>query len=176
MISFNLSELAVVGNYILKGQDLVVNAVSTDSRKCENSLFIALKGEKFDGHDYIEKAIEGGAVAVVSSKLLPESITERVSVIICDDTLKALGYCGYLVRRKSKAKVASLTGSCGKTTVKELTHAILSICGNTICTQGNFNNDVGVPLTLMSITKTLNMQWSSRAQVTYLILLIPVSL
>lgn len=169
MISFNLSELAVVGNYILKGQDLVVNAVSTDSRKCENALFIALKGEKFDGHDYIEKAIEGGAVAVVSSKLLPESITERVSVIICDDTLKALGYCGYLVRRKCKAKVASLTGSCGKTTVKELTHAILSICGNSICTQGNFNNDVGVPLTLMSITKTLNMQWSSRAQVTYLI-------
>lgn len=153
MISFSLGELATFGNYILKGQDLVIDAVSTDSRKCKNALFVALKGEKFDGHDYIEKAIEGGAVAVVSSKVLPESITDRVSIVLCDDTLKALGYCGYLVRRKSKARIASLTGSCGKTTVKELTHAILSICGNCMCTQGNFNNDVGVPLTLLSLTK-----------------------
>lgn len=153
MISFSLSELATVGNYILKGQDLEVNAVSTDSRKCKNALFVALKGENFDGHDYIEKAVEGGAVAVVSSKVLPESITDRVSVVLCDNTLKALGYCGFLVRRKSRAKVASLTGSCGKTTVKEFSHAILSLCGNCICTQGNFNNDVGVPLTLMSITE-----------------------
>lgn len=121
MISFSLGELATFGNYNLKGQDLVIDAVSTDSRKCKNALFVALKGEKFDGHDYIEKAIEGGAVAVVSSKVLPESITDRVSIVLCDDTLKALGYCGYLVRRKSKARIASLTGSCGKTTVKELT-------------------------------------------------------
>ena len=99
MISFSLGELATFGNYILKGQDLVIDAVSTDSRKCKNALFVALKGEKFDGHDYIEKAIEGGAVAVVSSKVLPESITDRVSIVLCDDTLKALGY--------SKLQIAS---------------------------------------------------------------------
>ena len=156
MISFKLSELAIYGNYKLQGNDAVINAVSTDSRNCKDALFVALKGEKFDGHDFIEKAVDNGAIAVVSSKELPDNITSKVSVILCNDTLKALGYCGYLVRRQCKAKVASLTGSCGKTTVKEFTQAILSECGNSMCTNGNFNNDVGVPLTLMRLDNSLD--------------------
>lgn len=151
MISFTLGELSILGNYVLLGSDKKIDHVSTDSRNCSGALFVALKGERFDGHDYIEKAIEAGAVAVVSQKLLPKSITDKVSVVLCDDTVKALGYAGLLVRRKSRAKIASLTGSCGKTTVKELTFSILSECGSTLCTQGNFNNDIGVPLTLLNL-------------------------
>ncbi len=151
MISFKLSELAVFANYKLIGKDCEINAVSTDSRKCKNALFVALIGERFDGHDFIAKAIENGACAVVSSKVLPQEISSKIPVILCGDTQKALGYCAYLVRRKSKAKIASLTGSCGKTTVKEFTHAILSLCGKSMCTNGNFNNDIGVPLTLLRL-------------------------
>ncbi|MGN1280813.1 MAG: UDP-N-acetylmuramoyl-tripeptide--D-alanyl-D-alanine ligase [Succinivibrio sp.] len=153
MISFRLSALAMLGNYTLLGPDVQISRVSTDSRNCEGALFVAIKGERFDGHDYIEKAIEAGAQAVVSSRVLPDNIISRVSVVLCDDTVQALGYCGLIVRRQSKAKVASLTGSCGKTTVKEFTFSILSQCGNTLCTQGNFNNDIGVPLTLLNLTQ-----------------------
>ena len=156
MISFPLSHLAIFANYKLVGKDLEVKAVSTDSRACKDALFVALVGERFDGHDYIAKAIEGGAVAVLSSKPLPVEIESKVSVVYCSDTQKALGYCGYLVRRQCKAKIASLTGSCGKTTVKEFTYAILSECGNSMCTNGNFNNDIGVPLTLLRLDNTLD--------------------
>ena len=124
MISFKLSELAIFGNYKLLGQDVVINKVSTDSRDCKDALFVALKGERFDGHDYIGKAVENGAIAIVSSKVLDPNAFKNVSIVLCNDTLKALGYCGYLVRRQCKAKIASLTGSCGKTTVKEFTHEI----------------------------------------------------
>lgn len=153
MISFKLSELAVYANYKLLGADREISAVSTDSRNCKDALFVALVGERFDGHDFIEKAIDNGAVAVVSSKVLPENVVNKVPVVLCNDTQKALGYCGYLVRRQSKAKIASLTGSCGKTTVKEFTHSILSLCGKSMCTNGNFNNDIGVPLTLLRLEK-----------------------
>ena len=156
MISFKLSELAIFGNYKLLGQDVVINKVSTDSRDCKDALFVALKGERFDGHDYIGKAVENGAIAIVSSKVLDPNAFKNVSIVLCNDTLKALGYCGYLVRRQCKAKIASLTGSCGKTTVKEFTHEILSLNGNSMCTNGNFNNDVGVPLTLLRLDNTLD--------------------
>ena len=68
MISFKLSELAIFGNYKLLGQDVVINKVSTDSRDCKDALFVALKGERFDGHDYIDSAIENGAKAVLVEK------------------------------------------------------------------------------------------------------------
>ena len=80
MISFKLSELAVFGNYLLKGNDLEISSVSTDSRACRDALFVALIGERFDAHDFIEKAIENGAVAVLASRKLPEQIENRVAV------------------------------------------------------------------------------------------------
>lgn len=151
MISFKLSELAVFGNYLLKGNDLEISSVSTDSRACRDALFVALIGERFDAHDFIEKAIENGAVAVLASRKLPEQIENRAAVIYCDDTQRAFGICGYLVRRKFKGTVASLTGSCGKTTVKEFTNSILLENGSSMCTEGNFNNDIGVPKTLLRL-------------------------
>ncbi|MDD6319093.1 MAG: UDP-N-acetylmuramoyl-tripeptide--D-alanyl-D-alanine ligase [Succinatimonas hippei] len=150
MIEFKLSELSSECGGTLGGSDLEVKAVSTDSRSCSGALFVALTGERFDGHDFIKKAVENGAVAVVVSKDIPKC---GVSVVKCADTVRALGTCGRLVRMRSKAKVASLTGSCGKTTVKELTAGILSKSGPTIATSGNFNNDIGVPLTLLRLER-----------------------
>lgn len=149
MIDFKLSEVATLALATLKGQDLNISKVSTDSRDCAGALFIALKGENFDGHDFIDKAIDNGAVAVALSSDRPLSVPK----IICKDTLRFLGLCGLCVRRKSKAFVVALTGSCGKTTVKEYTNSILSFKGKTIATNGNFNNDVGVPLTLLRLQR-----------------------
>ncbi len=151
MIEFKLSELAEIAGACLQGADLGIKKVSTDSRDCKGALFIALKGERFDAHDFIGKAVENGAAAVGVSRDI--SLPAGVSVIKCADTLRLLGLAGLLVRQKCPAKVVSLTGSCGKTTVKELTAAILSEVGKTQCTKGNFNNDVGVPLTLLSLEK-----------------------
>ena len=86
MISFKLSELAIFGNYKLLGQDVVINKVSTDSRDCKDALFVALKGERFDGHDYIGKAVENGAIAIVSSKVLDPNTFKNVSIVLCNDT------------------------------------------------------------------------------------------
>ncbi len=147
VIDFKLSEVASLAFASLIGQDLIISKVSTDSRDCAGALFIALKGEKFDGHDFIDKAVANGAVAVALSTDRPLNVPK----VICKDTLRFLGLCGLCVRRKSKAFVVSLTGSCGKTTVKEYTNSILSLKGKSIATNGNFNNDVGVPLTLLRL-------------------------
>ena len=149
MIDFKLSEVLSLDSATLEGEDLNIKAVSTDSRNCQGALFIALVGEKFDGHDFVAKAIENGAVAVAVSR----EIKVSVPCVKCADTLRFLGLCALVVRRKCQAKVVSLTGSCGKTTVKEYTASILSLCGNTIATAGNFNNDVGVPLTLLRLDR-----------------------
>lgn len=151
MINFKLSHLAIFGNYKLIGFDQDISALSTDSRACQGALFVALIGQRFDGHDYIVKAIENGAKAILCSKPFDFEKYPNISVVLCEDTQKALGECAYLVRRQCKGKIASLTGSCGKTTVKEFTHSILSLNGKSMCTNGNFNNDIGVPLTLLRL-------------------------
>lgn len=156
MIPFKLRELCASAKGSLSGDDLTVNAVATDSRKTAGALFIALKGERFDGHDFLDKAIAGGAVALGVSREPDKSILDlcsqrHISVLRCADTLRLLGLSGKIVRDKSRAHVVSLTGSCGKTTVKELTALILSKKGRTLATAGNFNNDIGVPLTLLNL-------------------------
>ena len=148
MIDFKLSEAVELAQAFLFGSDMVIHSVSTDSRNCKGALFIALAGDKFDGHDFIAKAIENGACAIALSKDVPCNIP----YVKCNDTLRFLGICSLCVRRKCKGFVVSLTGSCGKTTVKEYTSKILSLCGKTVATFGNYNNDVGVPLTLLNLT------------------------
>ncbi len=156
MIPFQLKDLCSSAQGVLSGDDLCIEAVTTDSRKAAGALFIALKGERFDGHDFLDKAIDGGAVALGVSKELDDSIKnlcqqKHIAILKCSDTLRLLGLAGKTVRDQSKAKVVSLTGSCGKTTVKELTALILAKKGKTLATAGNFNNDVGVPLTLLNL-------------------------
>ena len=148
MISFRLSELARRCAGQLRGPDLCVERVSTDSRECAGALFVPLRGERFDGHDFIADALGHGAVAVLTQRQLQSVPVPQLQV---DDTLHALGCCGQLVRERCPARLCSVTGSCGKTTVKEMTAAICRRRGRTVCTQGNFNNDVGVPLTLLRL-------------------------
>lgn len=147
MTDFFLSDLAVLAQARVEGADQKISRVSTDSRDCRGALFIALRGERFDGHDFTEQAEKNGAAALGVSRPCAGTLPR----ICCADTLRLLGLCGLLNRRRSRALVLSLTGSCGKTTVKEFCASILARCGKTVATAGNFNNDVGVPLTLLRL-------------------------
>ncbi|MCR5085491.1 MAG: UDP-N-acetylmuramoyl-tripeptide--D-alanyl-D-alanine ligase [Succinivibrionaceae bacterium] len=149
MIDFSLSELARACSGTLSGADLTISRVSTDSRDCQGALFVALAGERRDAHDFIPDALANGAVALGVARGGGQAPT-----VTCPDTLRLLGEAGALVRRKSRARVLALTGTCGKTTVKELTLSIMSGVGEAMATAGNFNNDIGVPLTLLRIAPT----------------------
>ncbi|MEQ9773104.1 UDP-N-acetylmuramoyl-tripeptide--D-alanyl-D-alanine ligase [Pectobacterium jejuense] len=149
MIRVSLQQLATVLNAQLIGNDIDIEDVSTDTRKLTSGcLFVALKGEKFDAHDYAADAVKGGAAALLVSKHLPIDVPQ----LLVSDTRLALGQLGAWVRQQSTARVVALTGSSGKTSVKEMTAAILRQCGSVLYTAGNFNNDIGVPLTLLRLT------------------------
>lgn len=149
MIALTLQQLAAITAGELFGGDLTFNAVSTDTRKVPaDALFIALKGERFDAHDFVGDAIANGAGALLVSKHLPVAVPQ----VVVKDTRIALGQLAGWVRQQSSARVVALTGSSGKTSVKEMTAAILRLCGETLWTAGNLNNDIGVPLTLLRLT------------------------
>lgn len=149
MIRVSLQTLARELRAELIGADAQIDVVVTDTRKVEaGCLFVALKGEKFDAHDFAVDAITLGAVALLVSKRLPVEVPQLVVV----DTRIALGQLGAWVRQQVPARIVGLTGSSGKTSVKEMTAAILRECGNVLYTAGNFNNDIGVPLTLLRLT------------------------
>jgi UDP-N-acetylmuramoyl-tripeptide--D-alanyl-D-alanine ligase len=143
---------------LLKGsQARSFSGISTDSRTIgEGELFWALKGETFDGHTFVKEAIRKGAAgAVVNKDWTPDGpLNTRVSLIGVRDTLKALGDLARRWRRRFEARVAAITGSGGKTTTKEMTYAILSLEGLTLKNEGNFNNLIGLPLSLFLLDKT----------------------
>ncbi|MCX6171148.1 MAG: UDP-N-acetylmuramoyl-tripeptide--D-alanyl-D-alanine ligase [Ignavibacteriales bacterium] len=129
-----------------------LSTVEIDSRKVKKgSLFVAIKGEKFDGHDFILDALKKGASAVIidSRKLKKFSFLE-IPVIAVDDTAKAFGELAKIWRNKLSAKVISISGSNGKTTVKEMTAVLLAEKYKVIKTEANNNNHIGVPLTILS--------------------------
>lgn len=149
MITTTLSWIAQQVSGRLDGDDCQISGVSTDTRTLQpNDLFIALTGPNFNGHRFVDKAIELGARAVIAS----EPVSAAVPVIYVDNTKQALGQLGGAVRASLPLKTVAITGSSGKTTVKEMTSAILSRRGNVLATAGNFNNDIGVPLTLLRLT------------------------
>src|SRR5476649_2450743 len=149
MIRVSLQALTSALNAELIGVDAQIDAVVTDTRKVEaGCLFVALKGEKFDAHDFAADAIAAGAGALLVSKRLRVELPQ----LVVADTRIALGQLGAWVRQQVPARVVGLTGSSGKTSVKEMTAAILRQCGNVLYTAGNFNNDIGVPLTLLRLT------------------------
>ncbi|OOF13030.1 MULTISPECIES: UDP-N-acetylmuramoyl-tripeptide--D-alanyl-D-alanine ligase [unclassified Salinivibrio] len=128
---------------------LDVAAITTDTRQVsEGALFVALKGERFDGHDFAEQAKQAGAVALVVSTPLDIDLPQ----LVVNDTRIALGQLGAWVKAQCQVPTIAITGSCGKTTVKEMLASILSRKGKTLATAGNFNNDIGVPLTLFRLT------------------------
>ena len=127
--------------------------VSIDSRKTsDGDLFVALVGERLDGHDFLSQVADraGGLVVTRADKRLP--LTQWV----VDDTTEALGQLALLQREKLSGTVVAITGSTGKTSVKELTASILSQLGSVHATRGNFNNHIGVPLTLLSMESDAN--------------------
>lgn len=149
MISVTLSQLTDILNGELQGADITFDAVTTDTRKLTpGCLFVALKGERFDAHDFADQAKAGGAGALLVSRPLDIDLPQ----LIVKDTRLAFGELAAWVRQQVPARVVALTGSSGKTSVKEMTAAILIQCGNTLYTAGNLNNDIGVPMTLLRLT------------------------
>ena len=149
MIPFTLQTLAEITGGKLIGSDLTLSDVTTDTRKVSaGSLFVALVGERFDAHDFAGDAIASGALALLVSKHLPVAVSQ----VVVSDTRLAFGKLGAWVRQQASARVVALTGSSGKTSVKEMTAAILRQCGETLYTAGNLNNDIGVPMTLLRLT------------------------
>lgn len=129
-----------------------VSSVQIDSRKIKKgSLFVAIKGEKYDGHDFVKDAIRKGASSVlINSKEYKKFSSLTIPVITVDDTIAAFGNLANLWRKKLNAKVVSITGSNGKTTTKEMVATLLSEKFNVVKTEANNNNHIGVPLTIFS--------------------------
>lgn len=137
-----LSQLAELAGGRLDGNDEDIGGLSTDTRTLKpGMLFIALSGERHDGHLFVGQA--GMTAAMVS-----RSVSASIPKILVEDTLEALGRLGRRWREQMTFPVVALTGSNGKTTVKEMIASILSRKGKTLATQGNLNNHIGVPLTL----------------------------
>jgi len=144
--------LAATGGKLLSGTgtgEVVFRGISTDSRKCrEGNLFIALAGEHFDGHDYLTQARRQGAAGVLVHRQ-SQGLPGEFPVIVVGDTLHALGDLASWWRRRFKPTVIAITGSSGKTTTKEMIAAIMTRRGEVLKTEGNFNNLIGLPLTLL---------------------------
>ncbi|MBC3765294.1 UDP-N-acetylmuramoyl-tripeptide--D-alanyl-D-alanine ligase [Neptunicella marina] len=150
MISVSLSWVADQLQGKLCGEDKTIKGVSTDTRTIEaGDLFIALTGPNFNGHRFVDVAEQNGASALVVS----EPVETSLPCIQVKDTRVALGRLGAAVKAKVAPKTIAITGSSGKTTVKEMVASILSRKGKVLATSGNFNNDIGVPLTLLRLKK-----------------------
>lgn len=150
MFRYNLKTLADVIQGNLIGTDLVFNAISTNSKKVENnSVFIPLKGERFDAHDFIDEAINQGAVAFISEKEFPQT---KIPYILVKNTRQALGEFATFHRDHFANPVIGLTGSTGKTTTKAMISAILRQSHKVLSPENSMNNDIGVPLTLLQLS------------------------
>ena len=145
-----LSEVTAALQGRLVEADCRFNGVSIDSRAItKGQLFIALTGPRFDGHDYLNEVAAKGAVAALVEREVPESALPQ---LVVKDTREALGQLGALNRAGFDKPVAAITGSSGKTTVKEMLACILRTRGPVLATKGNLNNDLGVPLTLLELS------------------------
>lgn len=148
MIPLTLTTLAIQLNAKLIGDEQTITAVSSDSRKVDNStLFVALKGERFDGHDFCQAAVENGACALLVERELAIDIPQ----LVVANSQQAMGIIGAYLKQIIAPKSVALTGSNGKTSVKEMVATILSQAHQVLYTAGNFNNEIGVPLTLLRL-------------------------
>jgi len=151
-----LSEAAAMLGVPFNGPDAEVQRVSTDSRSIQpGDLFIALRGEKFDGGAFAAQALQQGAAGVVLNAGQAPGITDAIRV---DDTRLALGRLGAAWRTRFRLPVVAITGSNGKTTVKEMLAAILRVEAGSdaavLHTEGNLNNDIGLPLMLLRLRES----------------------
>jgi len=167
-----LSEIAQITNGVLYGEDKIIYSISTDSREVgEKCLFFAIKGEKFDGHDFVRVSAEKGMSAYVC-QYIPEGC-EQYSVVVVSDVILALGALAREYKSRFDILTVAVTGSVGKTTTKEFIYSVLSQKYKTVKTQGNHNNHIGLPMTLFSIDEStecavIEMGMSSRGEIEYL--------
>ena len=148
--SLRLAEAATLLKARYTGTDVILQGVSTDSRKdVQGTLYVALRGPNFDAHAFVHDVQKAGAAAC----MVDREIEGLERSLIVKDTHQALGELASLWRKRFSCPVIAITGSNGKTTVKEMIAAILSQQGKVMATQGNLNNDIGVPLTLFRMSE-----------------------
>ena len=150
---FTTKEIAEVTGGELVGGDVEVSGVSTDTRTIpKGALFVAVKGERFDGNDYIEQAAQSGAAAAISDRAAG-SVAADIPVIYVEDSRAAQLKLARYHRDKLSVKLCGVTGSVGKTSTKDMIYAVLAAKFTTLKTEGNFNNDIGLPRTLFGLNE-----------------------
>lgn len=163
--------IATNGKLITGDENTQFKGISIDSRNIEKGcLFIPIIGERFDGHTFIEGALNSGAVGTLTSQKLDVNYSEEKCIIMVEDTLKALQDISKYFLKKANVPVVAVTGSTGKTTTKELIYNVLSQKYIVLRNKGNFNNHIGLPLTLLGIEKdhemvVLEMGMSNRGEI-----------
>ena len=158
---------SIAGSWISGDVETIVKGICTDSRKIiSGELFLALTGERYNGHDFVGKALKKGAVGCIIQRGLsedkietdeipksilqiPRTVSPDPVIISVDDTLKALGDLAEWWRQEHRVKLTAITGSSGKTTTKEMLAGILELGSRTLKNEGNLNNLIGLPLTLL---------------------------
>lgn len=144
-----LSEIVDAVDGVLIGPDATIRSVTIDSRAdCHDALFVALRGDHFDGHDFVAAVKEAGAAGVMVE--LSETVVEPR--LLVQDTHLALKQLAAWWRQKFNIPLIGITGSVGKTTVKEMVGSVCAQAGSALVTKGNFNNEIGLPLTLLRIS------------------------
>ena len=143
-----LSEIANLADAQWQGQDVAITGISTDSRRIQpGDLFVALKGERFDANDFINPELEQRAQAL----MVHQSVASDLPTLYVDDTLRGLSRWARALRQQLSLKMLTITGSNGKTTVKQMCSSILAEMGSVCATQGNLNNHIGLPLSLLKL-------------------------
>lgn len=153
MITFKVSDIVNIteGELICGSGEGMVREITTDSRKASpDVLFAAICGENADGHNFIEGAVSSGASCVISEK----NVSSEGNVILVESTIGALAKIAKAIMKKLCVPVVGLTGSVGKTTTRDMTYAVMSKMFKTLKNQGNFNNEIGVPLTIFTADET----------------------
>ena len=157
-VQLNIEDLFNIPTAVIYEPDKMkkINYVSIDSRKIKpDTLFIAIKGNHFDGHNFVKDAIKKGASAIlINEKRLNHFDNVKVPVVTVKDTELALGEIAKVWRKKLNAKIIGITGSSGKTTVKDMLSEMLSYKYRVNKTEANNNNHIGVPLTILNTNET----------------------
>ncbi|MCI8331838.1 MAG: UDP-N-acetylmuramoyl-tripeptide--D-alanyl-D-alanine ligase [Clostridiales bacterium] len=168
------SVIASVTGGRLIGDDREIKNITTDSRNMEpGSLFVAIRGERFDGHAFIEEAYRAGAFCVLAERIDESVIPLHGSAVLVDNTVQALGQIAKYRKDSVHPFTVGVTGSTGKTTTKEFIYSVLSASDKTHKTEGNFNNEIGLPLTMLKIKEdsrylVLEMGMSMKGEIEYL--------
>jgi len=171
MLKISLKELVdAVDGVLIRGKDRYITSISIDSRETKNGdFFIPIIGEKFDGHNFISSAFESGAIGTLTERNIEFNDNNKIIVKVKNTTL-ALKDIAKLILMKKNIPVIAVTGSTGKTTTKELIYNVLSTKYNVLKNEGNYNNHIGLPLTLFNLNEeheviVLEMGMSGRGEI-----------